>query len=160
MPEALTPWSDVRTRIAVNMWTTTAASASDIANFLGGTSRRAVLGKLYRLGELGKRRPSAITPAEKVARPPRNRGRRKPTAQQALQFGTRRPKPRAAEIDADTIGAVSTYLTATIFGVEGTLALKAGQCRWPFGDPRKGVAYCGRECSGSYCNHHHRRAHQ
>ena len=81
------------------------------------TSRRAVLGKLYRLGELGKRRPSATTPAEKVARPPRNRARRKPTAKQALHFGTGRPKARTAEIDADMTGAFSAYLTATICGV-------------------------------------------
>ena len=158
MPEALAPWTDQRIQTAVHLWNTTAASASDIAMELGDTSRRAVLGKLYRLGELGKRKPKADTPAEKVARP-RSRTR-KPTPTQHLQFGKPRPKAKAKTSAGDIAGAISAYLTATVFGVEGTLALKAGQCRWPYGDPSKGIAYCGRHAAGSYCDHHHRRAHQ
>ena len=56
------------------------------------------------------------------------------------------------------VGNVSRYLTATFF--EGTLALPARVCRWPYGNPKHDIAYCGREADGSYCFFHDRMAHR
>lgn len=59
-------WTDQRFEMAKRMWRD-GASARDISNAIGGVSRSAVLGKLYRAGIAGGR------PKPRTSKPPRQR---------------------------------------------------------------------------------------
>lgn len=79
-------WTDERIEKLTKMWEG-GATASQIAEELGGVSRNAVIGKAHRLGL--KARPSPVKANEKPARPAAPK-KAKPPAEPA-------PTPRAAE---------------------------------------------------------------
>jgi GcrA cell cycle regulator len=159
MPEPLTPWTDDRVELLRERWKE-GLSASAIAARLGGTSRNAVLGKLARLGELGGRRVKKgdVAPETALRAHQRFRATRilrpKPAPSQALLFGhAGSRKPRSSGMP---IGSEPEPL-----GIE-LLALRDGQCRWPFGDPKLDFqGFCGHSAGdGSYCGHHRSRAYR
>jgi len=85
-------WTDERIEKLTKMWEG-GATASQIADELGGVSRNAVIGKAHRLGL--KARPSPVKPndkPEKAAPPPPAAKKAKPAA----------PKPPAREAEART----------------------------------------------------------
>ena len=136
---SLLPWTDDRVETLTQLWRE-GASATQIANRLGGVTRNAVIGKIHRLGLSGRGAPSA----------PGTR-RPKPKAEPRL----RRPSPlrlspkRVALGDAGDQRPPETG-TATI------LSVRFGQCRWPIGDPlADDFCLCGRPAErGAYCAPH------
>jgi GcrA cell cycle regulator len=83
-------WTDERIERLKNMWAK-GATASQIADELGGVSRNAVIGKAHRLGL--EQRPSPVKPGEEkeVAKKPAPAAAPKPAAPKAEA-----PKPAAA----------------------------------------------------------------
>lgn len=146
MPE----WSDERTGALVRMHAD-GMSASQIGRELGGVSRNAVLGKLYRLGIA-------------TARPKRT-----------VQF-TRVPKGRALRVirtgnGGARIGSTSVYemlprreIPAEAIPVEqrkALMQLESFHCRWPYGEPgQNDFFFCGGEKIDGlpYCPMHARLA--
>lgn len=82
-------WTDERIEKLTKMWEG-GATASQIADELGGVSRNAVIGKAHRLGL--KARPSPVKPNEKPARP---------VAPKKPRPSADAPPPRAAELQAE-----------------------------------------------------------
>jgi GcrA cell cycle regulator len=137
-----TSWTDARVRTLVALWKD-GLSASRIATELGGVTRNAVLGKLHRLGLLG-RRSAAARPRPEPR--PRRRARRVGAA-----AAVRQEVPAHCEPSIDLPGLVGQLE-----------ALRARQCRWPIGDPRSGgFGFCGRPAeAGPYCAAHRRQAYR
>jgi GcrA cell cycle regulator len=112
-------------------------SASEIAQRLSGVTRNAVLGKLHRLGLLGRRS------ATSKAKPPRAPRLRRP----GRSLPPPCPEPvrsRPSEVP-DLPGLVPCL---------DCLGPRA--CHWPIGDPQAAdFAFCGRRVQrGSYCDDH------
>ena len=62
-------WTDERIETLTKMWEG-GATASQIADELGGVSRNAVIGKVHRLGLSGRAKsPSSAAPRQRKARP-------------------------------------------------------------------------------------------
>ncbi|HUD28517.1 MAG TPA: GcrA family cell cycle regulator [Novosphingobium sp.] len=89
-------WTDERIEKLTKMWEG-GATASQIADELGGVSRNAVIGKAHRLGL--KARPSPVKANEKPARP---------AAPKKVKPVEAAPPPRAAEPQADAPAAPVT----------------------------------------------------
>jgi GcrA cell cycle regulator len=106
-------WTAKRVRLLEHLWAN-GASASAIAAQLGGLSRSAVLGKIYRL------RRRATDPA--VALKPRPRADQLPQADKAPQPASPASQPRG----------------------KGLLELTNNCCRWPIGRRgRSEIFFCG-----------------
>ena len=153
------PWTDERTDLLKRLWAD-GFSASQIAARLGWTTRNAVISKVHRLGVAERATTlQRRTPRQRPRKPrqfvPELRVKVEPHPWRVLCAPARQSVPRSETAITSTL---SPYLTATFF--EGTLALPDGICRWPYGDPKKGLAYCGREADGSYCLFHDRMAHR
>jgi GcrA cell cycle regulator len=120
-------WTDEQIDLLTNLWKS-GWSASQISRKLGGASRNAVLGKIYRLRLAGEQQlgraggPSVRSPS----------GPRKP-----------RMSMRAAVCEEQTPGLANI------------VTLEAHMCRWPIGDPQdSSFTFCGRSASGVYCGQH------
>lgn len=115
-------------------------TAEQIAGHLGnGVSRSAVLGKVHRLG-LSEGRP---------ARP----GSRKTGAGRPRKTAT--GPARAGPEPGTGAAAPAIPPPARPAGAPDILALRRGQCRWPYGDPGKGLVFCGRPVErGAFCAGH------
>jgi GcrA cell cycle regulator len=85
-------WTDERIEKLTKMWEG-GATASQIADELGGVSRNAVIGKAHRLGL--KARPSPVKPNEKDAEPAATTAKAPSTAEPAPRAAPR-PAPAAA----------------------------------------------------------------
>lgn len=120
-------------------------SASQIARQLGPEfSRNQVIGKIHRLGlPWGRRETHARSRSSAVAK----------------------PAPKVQPIERIRVSAHSPH-PAPAANPDGSLLrledLRAGQCRWPHGDPLKeGFHFCGLPSSGDpYCEHHQARSRQ
>src|SRR6516162_6802845 len=109
-------WTDERIEKLTKMWEG-GATASQIAEELGGVSRNAVIGKAHRLGL--KARPSPVkpndkpealaAPAAKPARPAPEAPRAETASRPAAPPAASRPAPLAA---APTTPAASTGVAA------------------------------------------------
>ena len=144
-------WTDERIEKLTKMWEG-GATASQIADVLGGVSRNAVLGKLHRLG-LAERQ----APARPGAGGPRSPRPKPPPAPQAAPQPPppRRSRPRVASAATAPSPPLETG-TTDLLGVGGRA------CRWPIGDPlAPGFTLCGRPASrGAYCAVHGARAYR
>jgi GcrA cell cycle regulator len=94
-------WTDERIEKLTKMWEG-GATASQIADELGGVSRNAVIGKAHRLGL--KARPSPVKPNEKPTRPA-PAAPKKPKAEAAAAVAE--PKPAAPPPPAPTAPKVT-----------------------------------------------------
>ncbi len=140
-------WTDERIAILRQMWAE-GATAPAIAKRLGGLSRSAVLGKIYRLRLGADVRAVAMkeqAPAEALQKPAALE-RRRPEHDSALPPPPK-PQPKGSSPRGKTL-----------------LELRNDSCRWPNGDPAKrNFFFCGApgadlEGGRPYCAHHARRA--
>ncbi|MCB2057227.1 MAG: GcrA cell cycle regulator, partial [Novosphingobium sp.] len=99
-------WTDERIEKLTKMWEG-GATASQIADELGGVSRNAVIGKAHRLGL--KARPSPVKPNEKEAPAPAPakapKAEAAPRAAQPASRAAPAPRPAAAPSAAPTTDA-------------------------------------------------------
>jgi GcrA cell cycle regulator len=143
-------WTDDRVETLKRLWLD-GLSAAQVARRLGGVSRNAVIGKLYRLGLTGVRaaaaRPRRIAGASPHAsRPVRPRG---PRPGQAALPPPRPPSQSAISLQPGLVRDLS--------------GLRPHACKWPIGDPQaEDFSFCGRPASGEgpYCREHHQIAHR
>lgn len=99
-------WTDERIEKLTKMWEG-GATASQIADELGGVSRNAVIGKAHRLGL--KARPSPVKPNEKPARAPapkKARPEAPPPRAEAAPEAPVAPRPAAPAPEAPSAPAV------------------------------------------------------
>lgn len=139
-------WTDDRVATLKKLWGE-GKTAAEIAKQLGGVTRNAVIGKAHRL-KLSNR----LSPIQQNKKP-KAQVTTKATFKPAAPANTSEKKPSRAEklLEDDVKGGISL------------LDLKAGQCRWPQGDPRDGeFGFCG--CSAiaglPYCAEHSKVAYQ
>ena len=158
-------WNDTRIRQLKKMWAD-GESAGEIAATLGGLSRNAIIGKIYRLG-LSNRDP---VPAVKMDKP---KGKKQPkvASTTALPSGQNKlplrrppvvraghplpPQPAANEISEDVLRtAAETLKKAKKISL---MELTEKTCKWPVGDPSTDdFWFCGldSETSKPYCKAH------
>jgi GcrA cell cycle regulator len=142
---SLPSWTPERVATLERLWTD-GLSASEIAARFPGITRNAVLGKLHRLGRLGRGRPTASTKSRKV-KPPR-------------APSVRRPKPPARM--RPPVARASVAMPSWAGEVTRVEALQSWHCRWPIGDPHDAAfAFCGRRVAARpYCGDHRAVAYQ
>lgn len=140
---SLPSWTPDRVATLERLWTE-GLSASEIAARLQGITRNAVLGKLHRLGRLGRGRPTAPPKSLKV-KPRRTLRALRPELPVAASA---RPSPVSMPTGPGEVANVE--------------ALRSWHCRWPIGDPREpGFAFCGRQVAARpYCADHRAVAYQ
>ncbi len=158
-------WNDTRIRQLKKMWAD-GESAGEIAATLGGLSRNAIIGKVYRLG-LSNRDP---VPAVKMDKP---KGKKQPkvASTTALPSGQNKlplrrppvvragqplpPQPAANEISEDVLRtAAETLKKAKKISL---MELTEKTCKWPVGDPSTDdFWFCGldSETGKPYCKAH------
>lgn len=129
-------WTDDRVDLLTRLWAE-GLSASEVARRLGGVSRNAVIGKLHRLGRL-RGRPSRPRRLDAPPRTSKARTLEAASAPRSRRLPNLRPEPPPA--------GPLVPLTA----------LRAGRCRWPYGDPKAdGFGFCGAHAPrGPYCPAH------
>lgn len=148
------PWTDERTLLLREFWAG-GRSASEIAALLEGVTRSAVLGKLFRLGLVGQKRPKArrqCSSGYKVHK---------------TAIGVRLI-PVGGKV-RDVFGALKKKAIADLplppepprpetFRNIPFNALEAGECKFLHGDPQKGLPYLACGCPAApgtpYCTHH------
>jgi GcrA cell cycle regulator len=131
-------------------------TGSQIARWLGGVSRNAVIGKLHRLGLRGHdqlRTPIAQRAtearrgrAERAERAKQKRAAPKPEVRPDPKVCVPKPAPDAV-VEPDVVFETGLRLEQ----------LPAGACKWPIGVDADGVhVFCGgpRKGEGPYCAHH------
>lgn len=133
-------WTDDRVEQVKNLWAE-GLSASQIARVIGGVTRNAVIGKIHRLGLVGRASPSRSA---------------RPRLPMAPNVSVRARIPEAPVVVEDPLvledGAHATILT-----------INDRMCRWPIGDPSEHeFHFCGRAPKAGlpYCEGHARKAYQ
>jgi GcrA cell cycle regulator len=156
-------WTEERVNILREMWVRPECSASTIAEYLGGISRNAVIGKVHRLGLSAPARTepsmtySAIYRREhrkglrrrnQGYRPERNRRRNQTYQLNPLKQRKKHVREVKMEYPAEPIAA---------FRPCSLMELTPTTCRWPYGDPGKpDFHFCGGFVwDKTYCKHHH-----
>lgn len=141
-------WTDERVTLLKKLWGE-GKTAAEIAKELGGVTRNAVIGKAHRL-KLSNR-VSPIQQNKKPVAAPAPAKQQQNNKPSATATPTVKRKPRVEiPIDDDRERIPLTDL-------------KAGQCRWPIGDPRdENFGFCGApSISGlPYCLEHAQIAYQ
>lgn len=143
-------WTDERVSTLTKLWLD-GLSATECAKELGGVTRNAVIGKVHRLGLVG--RVQASPPARvKPAKPERRMTR--PSRPAVV-----RPQPVAV---APPVARVAIPVVPEEPGTATIISIGAHMCKWPIGDPSSDAfTLCGRNSSGStYCEDHRRVAYQ
>ena len=142
---SLPSWTPERVVTLERLWTE-GLSASEIAARFPGITRNAVLGKLHRLGRLGRGRPTALAKV-RMEKP-----------QRALSV--RHPKPPA--LKRPPVAPASEAMPSWAGEVTRVEALRSWHCRWPIGDPHDAAfAFCGRRVAARpYCGNHRAVAYQ
>lgn len=137
-------WTAKRIEALQKLWGE-GLSCSQIANRLGGVTRNAVIGKVHRM----KLAPRATVSRLKVGRR-RNRS------------DAPKPKPkinRNPEAVAQ-IEALRALPDPVPHSAVTLMDLEPHHCRWPYGDPKRELKFCGcQKVEGiSYCEKHAARA--
>ncbi len=149
-------WTDERIEHLKNLWQE-GLTASQIASRLGGVTRNAVIGKIYRLGLSGRGKSNSVKKAVKKKTMPSvtkentvSKTSEEEVPQHAAPPKTKEvPKVKQAKQVRDTPVTV--------------LDLSAHMCKWPLGDPtHEGFRFCGKRSSpeSPYCTHHSQIAYQ
>ena len=139
-------WTDERVETLKKLWAE-GYTASSIAGCIGGVSRSAVLGKVYRLGLSGR---GATGPRKEQPKHIRSRAPRIPAKPRA--------RPAPPQIKAPTHFAAQIEDAARV----DLVSLEHHHCRWPVGDPgQPGFGFCGLTThAGPYCPAHAQRAYR
>jgi GcrA cell cycle regulator len=142
MPPASSPWTDERCEMLRRLWAD-GLTASDIARQLGAT-RSGVLGKIMRLGLLG-RKSSEFKPG-----PPRPRAVRK---RAVVSPSPAPPEPEEKPPPPEPEPQPPKPRRLTL------LQLGERHCRWPIED--NPFRFCGayRSSGETYCAYHRDKAH-
>lgn len=133
-------WTDDRTEQLKALWVE-GLSASQIARALGGVTRNGVIGKVHRLGLVGRATPSRVE---------------RPRAPSTPRVSVRPHVPAAPVVEEDPV-ALDGGQFATI------LTINDRMCRWPIGDPSdESFHFCGHKPKPGYpyCEAHARKAYQ
>lgn len=123
-------WTDDRIEHLKMLWSD-GKSASQIAALLGETTRNAVIGKIHRLGLIGRkgapRKPALYRPASRES---------------TLLYTIPRP-PKLSQINCAVKATVAKYVAGPLGGV--TFAdLEPGMCKFPLGNLHdKPERFCG-----------------
>lgn len=153
-------WTDDRVVILKKLWIG-GYSAGHIANELGGVTRSAVIGKVHRLGLGGRRAEvsqctralavaaasSSVVKSPRQSKPSTLLGLMRFQPKPLLQPAAARPKALPTTPPPDAPGEDRCTL----------MQLRAGRCRWPYGDPgAAGFVFCGTRTSNGapYCAAH------
>jgi GcrA cell cycle regulator len=149
----MSSWTDERVGLLRKLWDD-GHSASAIACELGGVTRNAVIGKVHRLGLLGRakappkghRRRPRVPAQVRLARPPLQ-------SSMALvpAFEQAAPEPELIDDSVIPMGQRCALLELT-----------AETCHWPVGNPASAdFFFCGGKTTmGPYCGYHSRVAYQ
>jgi GcrA cell cycle regulator len=155
----MTGWTEERVELLKELWSE-GLSASQVAERLGGLARNAVIGKVHRL--------CLATPP---GREYRMAGHGQPRGRRRVPAGTPRairlrpriaPAALVAAVPASAIKPAAAVVEDPQIHIEelpgvALLDLRAEQCRFPYGDPKRDFrGFCGRDASGSFCPHHSR----
>ena len=124
-------WTDERVERLKALWAE-GLSASQCAKILGGVSRSAVVGKIFRLGLTGRAAPTLRAP--RAPRPPR-------TPRNASGTGARRPC--LAVVEAEDSGLPAEQSADAVLFLER----RFDQCAWPLWD--EATPMFERMCCGS-----------
>jgi GcrA cell cycle regulator len=132
-------WTEQRIDTLKQLWAD-GLSASQIAGRLGGVTRNAVIGKVYRLGLAGRATTSRSRPRLRSTRPrvgnsltSRQRAFGNPALRRLLSATNRDTAPTADEL---TIPLHERKIVST---------LTPSCCRWPIGDPKQAdFHFCSR----------------
>jgi GcrA cell cycle regulator len=134
-------WTDERIALLKQRWAEDLTCRA-IAAELGGISRNAVIGKARRLGLADRKRTPAAPPARKPAERPPN--------------APKHPWRNLVRVPPTLVSAVPAQPTQA--SRRSILDLKAGECRWPHGDPREkeNFYFCGAPITAlrPYCGPH------
>jgi GcrA cell cycle regulator len=173
-------WTDERVETLKKLWLD-GLSASQIASFLGGVTRNAVIGKVHRLGLSGRAAPSQpARPAFKAGRPARPAPGATPAGRRvAPTEAVETPEPVSEPVSAAVVAAAAPesvqeaaaapmaaagpFAREPERGAATVLTLGAHMCKWPIGDPSTSdFGFCGRRAAleGPYCGEHARLAYQ
>jgi GcrA cell cycle regulator len=150
-------WTDERVELLKKLWAE-GHSASKIAGTLGAITRNAVIGKVHRLGLVGRAKsPSAAAPRPRKAKPS---GHVLRMARPAMRGNTALALAydADAELEPEPIDNV-----IPISQRRSILELTEATCHWPVGDPgTPDFFFCGGPTLTSlpYCAHHSRLAYQ
>ena len=161
-------WSDERIEALKHCWAK-GLSGGKIARELGGVTRSGVLGKLHRLGLMGRyKRPSRAKKKTssgngEVRRRAEITMTRAETAAERVQHVAEREvaaKERRATLASETVPPLTTEEREQAVTLMG---LTPRTCRWPLGDPASpDFLFCGAlpapDCP--YCARHARLAYQ
>lgn len=165
--EATMSWTDERVEQLRQHWIE-GKSASQIAILLGhGLTRNAIIGKVHRLGLVGRAKPSSSA-ASRPRTPSSKQGIHRITtsrttasvAPRVVRGATALAIAPRTEIEPEPEACESVVLPMSLRVT--IVELKEAMCRWPLGDPTSpDFRYCGSPvASGPYCAHHGRLAYQ
>lgn len=132
-------WTPERVEILTTLWEK-GLSARQIAEELGGTTRNAVIGKLYRMGlfTISKEEGESAYFVEAFGNDEEEKGRKRPSRRRGRVRRSKKVGVTLLELTEDT-------------------------CRWPIGDPsQEGFLFCGAppERGLPYCSTHAQAAYQ
>jgi|SRR5215472_9013377 len=132
-------WNEARVALLARRWAE-GASASMIALELGGVSRSAVLGKIFRLKL--KQPDTKLRRICKNGRPRRARARKRAQSMSRIAL---QAVLRALDLEGRGDAAIDHESSGRAFGTPCSLLdLSAQTCRWPIGDPGDpDFAFCG-----------------
>lgn len=155
------PWTEERVDRLKRLWDS-GLSAGKIAAELGSVTRNAVIGKVQRLGLLGRaKNPPRSTPRHIVQARARQKYDHGGGIRERLKSKVRRNAMARPET-AESFPSESTSEFDAAIPIEQRctlLDLTAANCHWPVGDPgTPGFFFCGGAAApGSpYCVHHSR----
>jgi GcrA cell cycle regulator len=145
-------WTADRVQILVDLWAQ-GLTAKAVATRLGGVSRNAVLGKLFRLGLSKTGRETAAAPATRTAAPQA----RASSPRRLRVYGPSvyvEPAPRPPRAVIPFRDEPSGRCTVLSIGI--------AECRWPIGEPGAlDFSFCGAlAAEGPYCPAHSAIAYQ
>lgn len=146
-------WTAERVEVLTRLWKD-GRSCSEIARKLGGVTRNACIGKIHRLGLMGRiqaykpGRPFAAPKAPRPPPPPKAPKEARPKA--ALKIAGR----GAVFVEAEArLPRATVPECEEARGSETILTLRPRMCRWPIGDTRDpDFSFCGCDApDGPYC---------